>query len=161
MSRIRDSFKKLRHVWPEYLSNIARSSGGCPDEWLGLVIMGLDEGRDIGLEPTDAAMHAALDLLVGEQREPAFDLVEPGGAGRGEVEVIARVAGEPRFDGWRFVGGVIVEHQMDVEIGLHGLLDLPQKFAEFDRAVALVAAADDPAGGNVQAANNEVVSCRV
>ena len=40
--------------------------------------MGLDEGVDIGLEPIDAAMHAALDLLVGEQREPAFDLVEPG-----------------------------------------------------------------------------------
>ena len=38
--------------------------------------MGLDEGGDIGLEPIDAAMHAALDLLVGEQREP-FDLVEP------------------------------------------------------------------------------------
>ena len=54
--------------------------------------MGLDEGGDIGLEPIDAALHAALDLLVGEQREPAFDLVEPGGAGRGEVEVIARVA---------------------------------------------------------------------
>jgi hypothetical protein len=28
VSRIRDSFKKSRHVWPEYLSNIARSSGG-------------------------------------------------------------------------------------------------------------------------------------
>ena len=125
---------------------------GClgPDEWLGVVIVGLNEGSDIGLELIDAAMDAALDLLVGEQREPAFDLVEPGGAGRREVEVVARVAGEPRFDGWRFVGGVIVEHQMDVEIGRHGLLDLRQEVAEFDRAVPLVAAADDPAGGNVQ-----------
>ena len=52
----------------------------------------MDEGGNIGLEPIDAAMHAALDLLVGEQREPAFDLVEPGGAGRSEVEVVARVA---------------------------------------------------------------------
>ena len=35
---------------------------GClgPDEWLGLVIVGLDEGGDSGLEPIDAAMHAAL-----------------------------------------------------------------------------------------------------
>ena len=65
---------------------------GClgPDEGLGLVIVGLDEGGDIGLELIDAAMDAALDLLIGEQREPAFDLVEPGGAGRREVEVIAR-----------------------------------------------------------------------
>src|SRR6516164_8278116 len=125
---------------------------GClgPDEGLGLVIVGLDEGGDIGPELIDAAMDAALDLLIGEQREPAFDLVEPGGAGRREVEVIARVAGEPRFDGWRFVGGIIVEHQMDVEIGWHGLLDLRQEFAEFDRPVVLVAAADDPTGGDVQ-----------
>ena len=95
-------------------------------------------------------MDAALDLLVGEESKPAFYLIEPGGAGRGEVEVIARVAGEPRFDGWRFVGGVIVEHQMDIEIGRHGLLDLREEVAEFDRTVTLVAAANDPAGGNVQ-----------
>ena len=50
----------------------------------------MNKGSDIGLELIDAAMDAALDLLVGEQREPAFDLVEPGGAGRREVEVIAR-----------------------------------------------------------------------
>ena len=34
--------------------------------------MGLDDGGDIGLEPIDAAMHAALDLLVAEESEPAF-----------------------------------------------------------------------------------------
>ena len=68
--------------------------------------MGLNEGGDIGLELIDAAMDAALDLLVGEQREPAFELVEPRGAGRREVEVIAWVAGQPRFDGRRFVGGI-------------------------------------------------------
>jgi hypothetical protein len=39
---------------------------------------------------------------------------------------------------------------MDVEIGRHRLLDLRQEVAEFDRAVTLVAVADDPAGGNVQ-----------
>jgi hypothetical protein len=39
---------------------------------------------------------------------------------------------------------------MNVEIGRHGLLDLREEVAEFDRAVTLVAAADDPAGGNVQ-----------
>ena len=93
----------------------------------------MNKGSDIGLELIDAAMDAALDLLVGEQREPAFDLVEPGGAGRREVEVVARVAGAPGVDGRRFMGGIIVEHQMDVEIGWHGLLDLRQEFAEFDR----------------------------
>ena len=91
-----------------------------------------------------------LILLVGEQCEPAFDLIEPGGAGRREMHVIARVAGEPSLDGRRLVSGVIVEHQMDVKIGRHGLLDLDEEVAEFDRAMTLVAAADDPASGNVQ-----------
>jgi len=93
---------------------------GClgPDAWLGGGYCGLNEGNDIGPKLRDAA----LDLLVGEPREPAFDLVEPGGAGRCEVEVVARVAGELSFD--RRCGGIVDEHQVDVEIGGHGLLDL-------------------------------------
>jgi hypothetical protein len=66
---------------------------------LEVVIVGLNEGNDIGPILRDAA----LDLLVGGLREPAFDLVEPGGAGRCEVEVVARVAGELSFDRRRFV----------------------------------------------------------
>ena len=69
-----------------------------PDERLWVGIMGLDEGGDGGLELVDAAMDAAFDLLVGEERKPALDLVEPGGAGRREVEVVTPVAGEPRLD---------------------------------------------------------------
>ena len=121
-----------------------------PDERLGIGIMGLNESGDVDLEFLDTAMDAALDLLVGEQPKPAFDLVKPGGAGRREMQVIARVAGEPSFDGRRLVSGVIVEHQMNVEIGRHGLLDLREEVAEFDRTVTLIAAANDPAGGNVQ-----------
>ena len=66
-----------------------------PDERLGIGIVGVNENGDVGLEFLDTAMDATLDLLVSEQREPAFDLIKPGGAGRGEVQVIARVAGEP------------------------------------------------------------------
>ena len=47
-------------------------------------------------------------------------------------------------------GGVIVEHQVDVEIGWHGLFDGRQEPAEFDRAVPLVTTANDPAGEDVE-----------
>ena len=70
-----------------------------------------------GPEFMNATKDTTLDLLFGEQRKPAFELVQPGGAGRCEVEMIARVAGEPGFGGRRLVGGVVVEHQMNVEIG--------------------------------------------
>src|SRR5215469_10086092 len=121
-----------------------------PDERLGIGVVRVNESGDVSFELLDTAMDAALDLLVGEQREPAFDLIKPGGAGRCEVHVIARVAGEPSPDRRRLVGGVIVEHQVYVEIGWNRLLDLGQEVAEFDRAMTLVAAADDLAGGNVQ-----------
>ena len=82
-----------------------------PHERLGFGVVGLNESSDVGLEFLDTAMDAALDLLVGEQRKPAFDLIEPGGAGRREVHVITRMAGEPGRDRRRLVGGVIVEHK--------------------------------------------------
>src|ERR1700732_3448841 len=83
-----------------------------PDKRLRVVIVGLDEGGDIDLQLLDAAMDAALDLLVGKQCEPAFDLVEPGSAGRCEVQVITRVTGQPGPH-WRgLVGGVVVKHQV-------------------------------------------------
>ena len=69
-----------------------------PDERLWVIVMGLDEGGDGGLELMDAAMDAAFDLLVGKESKPAFDLVQPGRAGRREVQVIARVAREPCLD---------------------------------------------------------------
>jgi hypothetical protein len=147
----------LRAIWRDCLEGGIGCLG--PQEWLGVGIVGLNEGSDIGLELIDAAMDGALDLVVGEQREPMFDLVEPGGAGWCEVEVVARAAGEPGFDRRRFVGGVIVEYQMDVEIGRHGLLDCPRNLRKFDRAVALVAVPDDPTGGDVQ--GYDVRSCPI
>jgi len=42
-----------------------------------------------------AAMSSALDLLLREQREPALDLVEPGGRDWGEMHMQARVTSEP------------------------------------------------------------------
>jgi hypothetical protein len=55
-----------------------------------------------------AAMDAAAQLLFGEACEPAFHQVEGGGAGRGEVQMEARMTHQPTLDGRGFVGGVIV-----------------------------------------------------
>ena len=52
----------------------------------------VNEGGDIGVELIDAAIDAALDRLVGGQREPA----------RRKVEAIALIAGELRL--WRVAG---------------------------------------------------------
>jgi len=64
-----------------------------PHERLGVVVPGLDPGADVSLEGVNAGVHPALEQLGGELGEPAFDLVEPGGAGRDEVQVEAWARG--------------------------------------------------------------------
>ena len=48
-----------------------------PAERLGLGISNFDVGGDRGLEFCDGPMRAALDLLFGQEREIALDLIDP------------------------------------------------------------------------------------
>ena len=95
-------------------------------------------------------MNPAPELLFGQEREGALDLVEPGGAGRREVDMPAGMPGQPALDGRGLVGGVVVHHQMDVEVAGHLGFEGPQELEELPAAVARKALADDLAGGDVQ-----------
>jgi len=53
---------------------------------------------DGGLEVDDAFEDAAFEALPGQLGEEAFDGVEPGGRGRGEVEMEPLVPAEPGAD---------------------------------------------------------------
>ena len=57
-----------------------------------------------------------LICVVGQQGEEPLDLVDPGGRGRREVDVPARPLGEPVADQLGLVGGVVVHHEVDVEV---------------------------------------------
>ena len=95
-------------------------------------------------------MHAAADLFLGQFDEPAFDEIEPGGAGRREMHVIARPFREPATDERRLVRRVVVENQMDVEVARHGRVDRVEEAAEFARAMPRVTFADDAAGPHIE-----------
>ena len=84
------------------------------------------------------------------QAEQAFDLVDPGGSGRGEVDVEPGVAGQPGVDLGGLVGGVVVADEVDVELGGDGLVDGDQELAELDRAVPAVQVGDHVAVGDVE-----------
>src|SRR5437763_3965823 len=60
-------------------------------------------------------MDAATNLLPGEFGKPALDLIDPRGRCWREVHMIVRSARQPGFDHSRFVSGVIVHDDMDVE----------------------------------------------
>src|SRR2546425_12434283 len=66
-----------------------------PDEWRRAFVRDVDVPDDGGFQVTGAAMDAAPQLFVGERREPPLDQVDPRGAGRGEMHVVARVTNEP------------------------------------------------------------------
>ena len=58
------------------------------------------------------------------------------------MQAKARVAREPAMDGRSLVGCVVVENQMDVEMGRNLLIDPHQEFSEFKRAMPTVALTD-------------------
>jgi hypothetical protein len=59
-----------------------------PVEGFGLAVMDSNELVDCGFQLLNASVRAALDLALGEECEPALDLVEPGGMRGGEVQMI-------------------------------------------------------------------------
>ncbi len=73
--------------------------------------------QDIGLEGSDAVVDAAAELAIGEQPEPAFDLVQPRRAGRGEVQIVPGMGGQLGADRGGLVGQQVVADQVDVQPG--------------------------------------------
>jgi Enoyl-CoA hydratase/isomerase len=121
-----------------------------PLEWLGIGIVMTDEVHNVGAQSLDAAIDAAPDLFVGDEREEALDLIEPGRAGRREMDMPARSFGEPVADQRGLVRGVIVHDEMDIETARDGSLDLVEELAELGGAVAGKAFADDLARRDVE-----------
>lgn len=113
-------------------------------------VVRLNEGLDIGLELGCGAMDPAPELALGEQGEEALELIDPGRAGGREVGVPARTLGESVTHRLRLVRGVVVHHQVDIEVSGHGGLDLIEEAPELAGAVLWVAAADYRACGDVQ-----------
>jgi hypothetical protein len=72
---------------------------------------------------TNAAEGSAADSFSCDFGKPAFDLIEPRRTGWREVQVIARSCSEPSLHGGMFMGAVIIQDQMDVQIGRNGLVD--------------------------------------
>ena len=66
---------------------------------MGVLVPAVDVGLDRLGEVGDAGVGAAPDGLSGDDREEAFDQVEPGATGRCEVQGDARVLGQPGPDG--------------------------------------------------------------
>ena len=58
--------------------------------------------------------HASAQTFVSEVAKKAFHHIEPGGAGWCEVYVKTWMPGQPAFNLWMLVSGVVIDDQMQV-----------------------------------------------
>ena len=66
------------------------------------------------------------------------------------MDMIVRPAGEPCFDLWCLVGGVVIHDDMDIDPFWDLSIDLFEEVQELGRPVTLVAFADDKPRGNIE-----------
>jgi len=108
-----------------------------------MLVVVLDEGVDLALEVGHGVEGAAANRLVGDEREPAFDLIEPGAVGGREVQGKARVLGQPGTDSGVFVGGVVVADRMHVPERRNPRFDVTQQSQELLVPMLRLAQRDD------------------
>src|SRR4029077_9287471 len=98
-----------------------------------------------GLEFVDGSEHAAHQAPAREFGKEAFDGVEPGCRGWGEVEGPARMPGKPGAHLGMFVSGVVVDDGVDRFSLRYPSLDGVEEADELLMAVALHVVPDDGA----------------
>src|SRR6266849_4120614 len=123
---------------------------GRPDERLGSIVVSSDELLDGRDQIGNTREGAATAALIGQFTKPSFDEVEPRRGGRCEVQVEARMLGQPVLDLRMFVRRVVVQDHGDVKLRGDILIDRRQDLAELDVAMPRIAGADDRARKRVK-----------
>lgn len=103
----------------------------------------LDEQVDFSHQVFDVREGAATDRLLSDDTEPPFHEIEPGGISRREVQMKARPASKPSLDFGVFVGRVVVDDEMHVEVFGHVGIDMSQEGEELLMSVACLALGND------------------
>lgn len=97
-----------------------------------------------------ASEGAATDGALGDDSEPAFDLIDPGAISWSVMDLVARPHRQPALDLGMLVSGVVVHDQMEVEFGRDVLIEVAKELEKLLMAVAGLALADHLAGGDLE-----------
>ena len=144
MSCLRDSLTKSFDLGEDRIC----SSGPCEWHRVGVPVFGV--ALNSSDELFDVSEGVSSDGALRDDIEPDFDLVEPRGVGRCEVDVEARVLGQPCLDLLVFMGRVIVHHDVEVQIFGDAVVYVPQELQELLVTVPRLALRQDFPGFNVQ-----------
>lgn len=130
-------------VFEPTLANLGLS----PDEGHGVFVVGSDERIDVVLELGDGGERGAGQRFTLQDGEPDLDLIEPRGAGRGEVEMHPGMALQPGVV--LLVGVEVVEHDVDVLAWIGGN-DPVHEIEEVGAPAAGLVNGADLAGGDLE-----------
>ena len=118
-----------------------------PDEWLGVGIVGFNEVIDVLPELFDRGEGRVVEGLPLQDREPDFDLVEPGSPRRREMETHVGMTLEPAVV-FGLVGIEIIENDMNFFFVAVGVYDAIHEIQELPTSPAFVMASLNQASGD-------------
>ena len=125
------------------------ASGG-PCERFRIFVSMFNPFVDCGFEFRDVVENTSPYTLSGDFSEEPLDEIEPGAGRRSEVQDKAFVSCQPALHGRCLVGGVVVEDQMQIEMGGGLAINLPEEGQELVCPMAGQTFADDFAGRDVE-----------
>jgi hypothetical protein len=120
-----------------------RFDGGMPDERFGIFIPCLQEFYNGRNQVGHAGKGVAVDALGGKFSKPALDQVEPTATGGHEVKHEMRMLVEPGFDLGTTVSAIVVDYQMQAEVGRERTVQTPQEAQKFLVSMTLVPLSND------------------
>ena len=112
--------------------------------------MGLNESPDFISQFAHAGEHPPPEGAPLQLAEPGFDGVEPGRAGRGEMQVKAGMGGQKVPNRFGRMRAGVVDDQVQGQRRRRGAVDLREELAELGSAMAPGDAAEHLAGRNVE-----------
>ena len=135
--------------------------GLCPNVGLRAAVVVIEIVHDGLLQFVDALEDAAANAFSGDLGKEPLDHVEPRARSGRKVQVKARMPLEPALYRRGLVGGIIVDDEMQVEIGQSPFVDGLEKAEELAMPVAGHALADDCAVEHVESRKQVVVPLRL
>jgi len=110
----------------------------------------LDEVVDSFDQVFDAPEAPSANRLLCDESGPTFDLIEPGGVGRGVVDLEAGPLCQPEAHLGMLVGGVVVDDQMNFKVFRHSVIDALEELKKLLMSVPWFALREDGSGGDIE-----------
>ena len=98
----------------------------------------------------NASECAAADGSLSDDMEPGLHLVEPGSICWSEVHVISWSRSKPAFYFRMLVGAVVVNDQMDVQVGRSIRINVSKELEKLLMAMSCFVLSEDLAGGDIK-----------